>query len=474
MRLDPESCERARQARDPRFDGRFFVAVRTTGIYCRPICPVRLPRPENVRFFASAAACESAGFRPCRRCRPETAPGTPAWCGAGATVQRALGLIQEGALDGTSTDALAARLGVGARHLRRLFLEHVGASPGAVARTRRAHFARRLLDATDWPMADVAAAAGFGSLRQFNDTMRGTFHAAPSALRGKATHKADGEARLRLPYRPPLDWPLLLAFLTPRTLPGVEQIRDETYQRVVGEGWIEVGLAPDPSALELRTFGVEPRDLSRVAERVRALFDLSADPARVAHDLGDDERLGPAIAARPGLRVPSAFDPFEMAVRVVLGQQVSVKGATTLAGRLIAYAGQPVETGQAGLSHLFPTPAAVAETDVAALGMPGRRGEAVRGLARAVRDGHLRLSGEVDPDQVREELTALPGIGPWTAEVIALRALGDPDAFPAGDLGLRKALGHGSLASERAAAARAEAWRPWRSYASLWLWTEAA
>lgn len=470
MPLDPASCERARQARDARFDGRFFIAVKTTGIYCRPICPVRMPLARNVRFYPSAAACESEGFRPCRRCRPETAPGSPAWAGPQATVTRALRLIQEGALDRGSVETLANRLGVGARHLRRLFVEHLGASPAAVAKTRRAHFARRLLDETDWPMAEVALAAGFGSLRQFNETMRATFRATPSELRGTPAAVPSGETRLRLPYREPFDWQALLGFLTPRALPGVEQIDRDCYRRVVGEGWIEVSKIPDRAALCLRTIGVPAAALSSVAERVRILFDLAADPAQVTADLCRDPCLARRIAASPGLRVTGAFDPFEMAIRIVLGQQVSVKGATTLAGRLIECAGTKTEGAAPGLTHHFPTSEAILETDVAALGMPQKRADAVKALARAVAEGELRLGGEAAPEDVRAALIALPGIGPWTAEVIALRALGDPDAFPAGDLGLRKALGDGSLASERQAAERARAWSPWRGYAAQWLW----
>ncbi|MAE97046.1 MAG: 3-methyladenine DNA glycosylase 2 [Deltaproteobacteria bacterium] len=470
MPLDPASCERARQARDARFDGRFFISVRTTGVYCRPICPVRMPRAENVRFYPSAAACESAGYRPCRRCRPETAPGTPAWAGPQATVARALRLIHEGALDRGSVEALARRLGVGGRHLRRLFVAHLGASPAAVARTRRAHFARRLLDETDLPMAEVAAASGFGSLRQFNDTIRSTFHTTPSELRGAPPALARGETHLRLPYREPFDWQAMLDFLTPRVLPGVEQVAEGGYRRVVGEGWIEVSKLPDHHALCLRTVGIPPTGLALVAERVRILFDLGADPAQVAADLRRDPFLAERIAARPGLRVTGAFDPFETAVRIVLGQQVSVKGATTLAARLIESAGAPAEGAPPGLSHHFPSPEAVLEADVAALAMPRRRADAVKALARAVAEDELRLGAEADPEELRDALVAVPGIGPWTAEVIALRALGDPDAFPAGDLGLRKALGNGALASEGQVAERARSWRPWRGYAAHWLW----
>ncbi len=479
MHLDRSICERALRARDARFDGRFFTAVTTTGIYCRPVCPARMPRTKNVQFLPTAAACEALGFRPCRRCRPETAPGTPAWAGSSATVNRALQLIQAGALDSGSVEDLATRLGVGARHLRRLFTTHLGATPNALARTRRTHFARRLLDETDWPMTDISLAAGFGSLRQFNETLQQTFKRTPSELRRlrRGAGAPAGEARLRLPYRAPLEFPDLLTFLTPRLLPGVETIDDGRYLRAVagGEtpGWIEIEPIPGEAALQLRCIGVAPAQLAGIVERVRRMFDLAADPARVAEDLSGDPRLAPAIAARPGLRVPGAFEPFEMAVRVVLGQQVSVKGATTLAGRLIRAAGKPLEGLPEGLDWAFPSPEALARVDVAGIGMPGGRARAVNALAEAVAEGQVRLGGEDDPDSVQEALCQLPGIGPWSAQVIALRALGDPDVFPAGDLGLRKALGaNRKLANERDATARAEAWRPWRSYAALWLWTE--
>ncbi|MCP5065774.1 MAG: DNA-3-methyladenine glycosylase 2 family protein [bacterium] len=485
MHLDRAICERALRARDARFDGRFFTAVKTTGIYCRPICPARMPQAKNVRFLPTAAACEALGFRPCRRCRPETAPGTPAWAGSSTTVNRALQLIQAGALDSGSVDDLAARLGVGARHLRRLFTTHLGATPNALARTRRAHFARRLLDETEWPMADVALAAGFGSLRQFNDTLRQTFLRTPSELRRlrRGVCAPAGEACLRLPYRAPLDFPDLLSFLAPRLLPGVETIDGGRYRRAVTDdavpGWLEVEPSPNDSAndpaLRLRCVGISPVRLVGIVERVRRMFDLAADPARVAEDLAGDSRLAHAIAARPGLRVPGAYEPFEMAVRVVLGQQVWVKGATTRAGRLIRAAGKPVEGLPEGLDWAFPSPEDLARTDVASIGMPGGRARAVNALAEAVAEGRVRLGGEEDPDAVQEALCQLPGIGPWTAQVIALRALGDPDVFPAGDLGLRKALGtDGNLATEREANARAQAWRPWRAYAALWLWTEHA
>ena len=479
MLLDPETCERARQARDPRFDGRFFIAVRSTGVYCRPVCRVRPPRAQNVRFYPSAAAAEEAGYRPCRRCRPESAPGTPAWRGSVSTVSRALGLIEAGALDRNgSVEALATRLGVGARHLRRLFAEHVGAAPLSVARTRRTHFARRLLDESDLPMAEIALAAGFGSVRQFNDALSATFHRTPTALRAARSSRLAREARaegvrLRLALRPPFDWPALLDFLALRAIPGVESVDGPRYRRAVGPR-TAIEVTAEPDALAVRVLGESPPDLIGVAARVRRLFDLAADPEPIARDLGADAVLAPRIRRRPGLRLLGAWDPFETAVRVVLGQQVSVAGASTLAGRVAVAFGKPVEEALPGvLVRLFPAAEDLAEADLAGIGLTRARAAALRAVARACADGSLDLEGAAPLEESLGALTALPGIGDWTAQVIAMRALGEPDAFPAGDLGLRKALGRdGRPAPERRVRERAEAWRPWRSYAAQWLWSD--
>jgi AraC family transcriptional regulator of adaptative response / DNA-3-methyladenine glycosylase II len=474
MDLDPASCERARRSRDARFDGRFFVAVRTTGIYCRPVCPARTPREHNVAYYASAAAAEEGGFRPCRRCRPETAPGTPAWRGTSTTVGRALRLIDEGALDEAGVPQLAARLGVGERQLRRLFVEHVGAAPLSVARTRRTHFARRLIDETPLPMAHIAAASGFGSLRQFNDAIRAGFGASPSELRrrGGSNRTAGG---LRLPFRAPLAWKALLTHLELRAIPGVEEVTDDRYRRCVpgtdGGARIEVRCSDDGAALLLSIEGA-PKDWIGLATRVRRLFDLAADPLRIAEDLGRDATLRRGLRAHPGVRLPGAFDAFESAIRTVLGQQVSVRGASTLAGRVVAAHGRALFPDGEGPTSVFPTPEVLAEADLTGVGLPGARAKAIRGLAAAVADESLRLDGSRDRDETVEALCALPGIGPWSAEVIALRALGDPDAFPAGDLGLRKALGQpGAPAPEAEVARRALAWRPWRGYAAQLLWS---
>jgi AraC family transcriptional regulator of adaptative response / DNA-3-methyladenine glycosylase II len=479
MQLDPAVCYRAMRARDARFDGRFFVAVRTTGIYCRPVCPAPTPRRENCTFVACAAAAEEAGYRACLRCRPEAAPGTPAWQGSSATVMRALRLIEAGALDDSGVDALAAKLGVGDRHLRRLFATHLGASPHAVAATRRSHFAKQLIDQTSMPMAEIAFAAGFASVRRFNDAIRSTFGRPPRALRRTQRGRGAGDAgvELRLAYRPPYAWEDLLAFLAARAIPGVECVTDGVYRRSFRQddavGWLEVAPLPASNQLRVRVRAAGAPRLIDLARRLRALFDLGAAPDAIAAALRDDAALAKALRAAPGIRVPGALDGFELAVRAILGQQVSVRGATTLAGRLVAQFGAklpddclpPVSDGPVP-THEFPSPELLADADVASIGLPGARAAAIRALAREVARGGLRLEPAADPDAAREALLALPGVGEWTAAYVAMRALREPDAFPAGDLGLRRALGvaAGELAR------RSEAWRPWRAYAAMLLW----
>lgn len=462
MDLDRDTCLRALASHDPRFDGRFYTAVRTTGIYCRPVCPARRPRPDNVEFHPTAAACEEAGFRPCRRCRPERAPDAPAF-GRTPAVARALRHIAAGALDtGTVTD-LAARVGVGERQLARRFRAELGASPKAVARTKRAHLARRLLDETDLAMTELAYAAGYGSVRRFNDEVRAVFGRAPRELRRAGTAPGPG-LRLRLPYRAPLDLSRLLAFLGCRAIPGVEEVRDGAWRRAVhhagARGTIEVR-AGTGDALELTLDAGLGRGLTGLVDRVRRLFDLAADPASVAADLARDPELAPRLARAPGLRVPGTWDGFELGVRAILGQQVTVRGARTLLGRLVVLASP---------DGLFPTPEEVLAADLASLGVPAARARAVTAFADAVAAGTLDLEPGADPDATRAALLALPGVGPWTAEYVALRALGDPDAFPAGDLALRKALA-GPTLSASALERRAESWRPWRAYAAQLLWS---
>jgi AraC family transcriptional regulator of adaptative response / DNA-3-methyladenine glycosylase II len=484
--------DRARRSRDARFDGRFFVAVTSTGIYCRPVCPAPSPRASNVRYFPSAAAAADAGFRPCLRCRPEAAPGTPAWLGTSAAVRRALALIHEGALDEAPVEALASRVGVGPRHLHRLFVKHVGAPPVAVAQTRRLHFAKRLVDETDLTMTQVAIASGFSSLRRFNAAFLATYDRAPSALRrmrpARPAPGAEG-LTLRLALRPPYDLDGILRFLGERALPGVERVDGEGYARTLAldpaadsdAAVVRVGPLSGTArgrrrgatdALELHVTGAPASALLRITSDARRTFDLAADPADVAATFRSDPLLGPLVRRRPGLRIAGAWEVFECAVRAIVGQQVSVEAARTLGARLVARAGRRLPAPLAGLTHLFPSPFALAAADLGALGLTGARAASIRALARAVADGRLDLHG---PDEdVVAGLRAVGGLGDWTAQYVALRALGAPDAFPAGDLVLRRTAGSSAPLSPRALAARAEAWRPWRGYAVFHLWAAAS
>ncbi|HYP07916.1 MAG TPA: AlkA N-terminal domain-containing protein [Bryobacteraceae bacterium] len=449
MALDPETCRRARLARDRRFDGCFFIAVRTTNIYCRPICPAPSPKEENITYFPSAAGAAEAGYRPCLRCRPEASPGTPAWVGTCTTVSRALRLIAESALDDSGVDTLADKLGVGSRHLRRLFVEHLGAPPVAVAQTRRLHFAKKLIDETELSFTDIAMASGFGSVRRFNTVFQNLYGRTPTELRRLIRTRPDtdkGSYRFRLLYRPPFDWEAILGFLQARAIPGVESVADGAYRRSIDlggvPGRIEVRHAND--ALQLRIEFPDPKALFLIVERVRRIFDLAADPFPIEQQLRADPLLAARLERRPGLRVPGAWDEFELSVRAVLGQQISVKAASTLAGRIAQRFGSPF-----GDDVVFPTREALANAPIEECGVIGKRAETIRALARADRAGPI------------------PGIGPWTTEYIAMRASGNPDAFPAGDLILQRAA---SCKTARELENRAETWRPWRAYAAIHLW----
>ena len=479
--LDLEALNRARISRDPRFDGRFFIAVTSTGIYCRPICPSRYAKRANVRFFGTPAAAEAAGFRPCLRYRPEAAPGTPAWLGTAAVVRRALRLIDEGALDDDSVGALAARLGIGPRHLLRLFARHVGASPIAVAQTRRLHFAVCLLEETSLPITQIALAAGFGSSRRFNDAFRTTYRRAPRELRrsGRRAGAANSteEVVLRLAYRPPYDWHHVRDFLATRALAGVERVDARGYARTVacadGHALICVTAIPGKDALELREAGAPPAALQQLATVARRVFDLAADPARIGVELAMDPLVGPLVRERPGLRIPGAWDAFECAVRAVLGQQVSVAAGRTFAARLVARTGKPIRGGADGLTHLFPTPAALAAANLEGLGITRTRAATLHALARAVQE--RRVDFGAAPAEVGAALTAVPGIGRWTAQYVALRALGEPDALPTGDLVLRRmAAGTDRVLSAHELEERAREWQPWRGYAVMHLWGAAS
>jgi AraC family transcriptional regulator of adaptative response / DNA-3-methyladenine glycosylase II len=469
--------ERARLSRDPRFDGRFYLAVVSTGIYCRPVCPAApAARARHVRYFLTAAAAHEAGFRPCRRCRPETAPGTPAWLGTSAVVKRALRLIEDGALDGSSVPAFAERLGLGARQLDRLFARHLGASPLALAQTRRLHFAKHLLDGSNLPLSEIALAAGYGSLRRFNASLRGAYGCPPRELRRKRVQATPaGEVSLTLAYRPPYDWLRLSTFLQFRAIPSIETCAEGSYRRLLRVGGalalIQVQPLPGCDALELRVRGAPPTALLQIAGAARRVFDLTADPGRIAADLGTDRQLRALVRRRPGLRIPGAWDPFECAVRAVLGQQVSVSAARTLATRLTERFGAPVNPPLAGLTRLFPTPQALAEGNFERLGITAARIEALRELARAVLAGRVEFDAE--PEALAGQISALRGFGAWTAQYVALRALGEPDALPEGDLVLRRTADARRALTVQELHRRAESWRPWRGYATLHLWCAA-
>ena len=461
--------EQARRARDPRFDGRFFIAVRSTGIYCRPVCPVKLPRAGNVTFFETAAAASEAGYRPCLRCRPETSPGTPAWRGTSTTVSRALRLINEGALDEGSVATLCNRLGVTPRHLTRLFSKHLGASPKTVAQTRRLQFAKKLIDETRLPMTEIALISGYGSIRRFNDHFRQTYGRPPGSLRREQTVSAE-KVTLKMSYRPPFDFQRLLDFFRVRGIPGVEEVTD-AYQRnfVLDDTPGSVRVSDSGQGFLLcEVSGGSPRSLMQIVSRIRSMFDLDAVPDEINRVLGKDRRLRPLITRAPGLRLPGAFDSFEVSVRAIVGQQVSVKGATTVMGCIVERYGYDSEAGR-----LFPDAARLAELAPGSLPMPGKRAMAIREMAVCVADGRLRF--DLDTESFHEVLLAIPGIGPWTANYIAMRALADPNAFLHGDLVIRKAVKSlFGIDREKALMERAECWCPWRGYAGMHLWKYAA
>ena len=482
----PRVCEQARLSRDPRFDGLFFVAVTSTRIYCRPVCPAPAPKPANITYYRNAAAAEAGGFRPCLRCRPELSPTDGAWRRGDAAVARALKLIEQGLLADQPLSALAARVNLGERQLRRLFIERIGASPTGVHGTRRLLFAKQLLTETMLPVTDVALAAGFRSVRRFNATFKEAYRMAPRELRRRpaAAQAQSGEIlELRLSYRPPYDFDSMLAFLRGRALPGVEHVDADSYARVVAgdeahpaPGWLRVCRWPGGEhALKLELHAPLAPRLLDITGRLRRMFDLDADPRAIAAALSADPVLKPLLRKRPGLRVPSGWDGFEIAVRAILGQQVSVAAARTFAARIAERHGAPLPARCAahGLSHLFPTPAVLADADLAGIGITRTRAATVRTIAQALLDGRVDFRVERTLDEFVARWTALPGIGPWTAHYIALRALGHPDAFPGEDLVLQKAVpGDGSRLSARALTARAEAWRPWRGYATLQLWRQ--
>ncbi|MGB0133132.1 AlkA N-terminal domain-containing protein [Dokdonella sp.] len=477
--LDTAVCEQARLTRDTRFDGLFFTAVKTTGIYCRPVCPAPQPKPRNITYYPSAAAAAAAGFRPCLRCRPEAAPGSPLHHSSSALVTAALGLIEQGMLDASPVAELAMRIGVGERHLRRLFDQEVGASPNDVASTRRLLFAKQLLMESSLPITDIAGAAGYASLRRFNAAFLDAYAKPPREIRrGRGGTSADGAIELRLPWRPPYDFPAMLAFYERRAIRGVERVDNGSYRRTVlidGEpGWMEVSAIEDQPALRLRVHDVRPARLGTLVARVRRMFDVDADPAAIMKVLQRDKRLRPLARRWPGQRLPGAWDAHELAVRAVLGQQISVAAAHTLASRLVERYGLAHEPSNgAGLGALFPAPTILAEAPLESIGLTRARAATIRGLSRACAEGTVDFSSVQSLDAFVSRLCELPGIGAWTAQYIAMRAQSRPDAFPAGDLVLRKLAGDGVAITERAMASIAEAWRPWRAYAVMLLWRSA-
>jgi AraC family transcriptional regulator of adaptative response / DNA-3-methyladenine glycosylase II len=480
---DFEGCYRAVRSKDARFDGWFVTAVGSTGIYCRPSCPAIVPKRANVRFLPSAAAAQRAGFRACKRCRPDASPGSPQWNARADVVGRAMRLIRDGAVEREGVTGLARRLGFSERHLNRQLVAELGAGPLALARAQRAQTARLLIETTALPFTDVAFAAGFPSIRQFNETIREVFATTPTELRRAARRNGHGEAAtglaLRLRHRLPLDATGLLAFLGLRAVPGVEAWDEArgAYRRVLalphgpGIATLAAEAGADHVRCELRL--TDLRDLAAAVQRCRRLLDLDADPVAVDEALGADPLLAPLVRQAPGRRVPGAVDGAELAVRAVLGQQVSVAGARTLAGRLTAALGAPLPDALAddALTHAFPTAGALAAADPARLPLTRARTHALVTLCGALAEGSLTLDPGADRAATRERLLTLPGIGPWTAEYVAMRALGDPDAFPGTDLGIRRALARRGAPADRTAVAQiAERWRPWRAYAVQHLW----
>jgi AraC family transcriptional regulator of adaptative response / DNA-3-methyladenine glycosylase II len=477
---DFERCYRAVQSKDARFDGWFVTAVRTTGIYCRPSCPVRPPFARNVRFYATAAAAQRAGFRACKRCRPDATPGSPEWIVRGDVVARTMRLIADGTVDRDGVGGLAAHLGYTARQLERLLQAEVGAGPLALARAQRAQTARVLIETTELPFGDVAFAAGFSSIRQFNDTVRLVFEATPTSLRTRAAARfgpkatSPGTLCLRLPVREPFAYDGVFGHLAASAVPGCEEVRDGAFRRTLRLpcGSAVVALTPDVDHVRCLLVLDDFRDLTTAIARCRRLLDLDADPEAVVDTLSRDPELGPVVKKAPGQRIPRTVDEAELAVRAVLGQQVSTKAARTHASRLVTAYGQPIRDPDGALTHTFPSVDELAEIDPVHLAVPKARQRTLTALIAGLADNRVVLDAGSDWDCARNQLLALPGIGPWTAEVIAMRGLGDPDAFPASDLGLQLAAKQlGLPTDQRRLIERSTRWRPWRSYATQHLWT---
>ncbi len=477
MHDDVEGCLRAVRSKDARFDGWFFTAVVTTGIYCRPSCPVVPPKAVNMRFYPSAAAAQQAGFRACKRCRPDASPGSPEWDQRVDVVARAMRLIGDGLVDREGVGGLATRLGYSARQLERHLRAELGAGPLALARAQRAQTARILIETTGLPMTHVASGAGFASIRSFNETVQSVFALSPTELRSRARRRprtaGPGTISLRLPFRVPLHPGNLFGHLVATAVPGVEEWRDDAYRRTLRlpSGYGVVTLAPRPDHIRCELQLTDLRDLAVAVARCRRLLDLDSDPVAVDGLLADDPLLAPLVAEAPGRRIPRTVDGEELAVRAVLGQQVSTSAARTHAGRLVEALGEPVEDPGGRLTHVFPDTTSIAAADLRSLAVPGSRRRAVEGLVSAMARHEVDVSPGSDWARTRAELSALPGLGPWTVETIAMRALGDPDAFPATDLGVRQAAaGIGLPATPASLHEASRRWRPWRSYAVQHLW----
>ena len=478
--INTDEFENARRSRDPRFDGRFFIGVLTTGIYCRPICPVRMPRKENVQLYRSAASAFEAGFRPCLRCRPESSPGTPAWIGAPYKVSKALHLIARGSLDGSSVDELAEQLSMGSRQLSRLFQQYVGASPIAVAQTQRLHFAKKLLDETNLPLSEVCFAAGFGSVRRFNAVFQSIYARSPRELRKgvRGAKQAKGEGIcVRLSYRPPLDWKSMLAYLEYRKIPGVEytDLEQNTYYRTIAidecVGDICAQFSETEHSVMLQINFPDTRHLYHIVEKVRLLFDLKADSKEIERFLRNDPLLKKVVKKNPGTRVTGCWDGLEVTVRAILGQQVTVKAATTLAGRVAERYGENYKGSSAYLTRVFPSAEKLANADLSGMGIVGQRISAIKAIAEKIATGEIVFDGVLETEEFVRRLCEIKGIGDWTAHYVALRVLSDPDAFPYSDLILRRAATNNQeTLTPKALLKIAQAWRPWRGYAVIFLW----
>lgn len=477
MELSKEEYYQAMLSRDPRFDGEFFACVATTGIYCRPICPAAKPKFKNCDFVLSAAAAEDAGFRPCLRCRPEAAPGSPAWSGTGSTVSRAMRLLSENDLEGNSMETLAARLGVGSRHLRRLFIDQIGVPPKSLLQTQRLHIAMHLLKETNLPVTRVCESSGFGSLRRFNDAIKKSFGMPPSEFRKKHGRRGGGKNRIpikiRLDYRPPFDWPALLSYLDYRAIPGVESVEGGIYSRTIAlgtaKGILELRHNQAATSISARFDLDQPVSIAAAVRRVRDITDIDCRPDALLAGLGKDPLIGPLILVSQGVRVPGCWDVFELTLRAIFGQQISVVAAGTMLGRLTASYGTKIgrESGVEKPYLVFPAPEQILGQDLQKIGLTKSRAQTVLRVAEAFSEDSNFVHPSMPVDEALKRLQSIRGIGDWTAQYVALRALRAPDAFPAADLGLLRAV---KTDSARELSQMAESWRPWRGYAAILLW----